>query len=362
MLKEHLYWLGFSLFSGIGPKKFHTLLKTFKSAKDAWFASEDALLIALGPALTKKFLIFRDQVDISSYGERLKKKDVWYVTLLDDEYPELLTTSINPPFVLYGKGEKSVLRRKLTLGVVGTRKITMYGRHVTELITRDLVAAGYVIVSGLAMGVDAVAHATTLAERGATIAVLGCGVDCCNPRVNQRLYEQIISSGGCVVSEFPLSQDPTIGSFPSRNRIIAGLSQAVVVTEGAEDSGALITAKDSFDNNRPVFAVPGPITSSLSRGPNALLKKGGRLVTGGEDVLKELGVRNSELKMKESQIVGDTQDEQRIIDLLKNEELSFDELRNKGSFDTAKLNMVLSLMEMKGYISFAEGSKYCLKQ
>lgn len=360
-MNEDLYWLGFSVFPGIGPKKFAQLLSAFGTAKNAWNAKEKEFEAVVKPAITKKFLAFKNEFFIESYQRELGKKEVWFVILTDNEYPKLLKEIENPPFVLYGKGDVSVLSLQKTIGIVGTRKITSYGRQVTEMITAEMVSAGYCIVSGLAMGVDAVAHKTAIENNGKTIAVLGCGVDCCNPRVNESLYRQIISSGSCVVSEFPLSQEPTVGSFPSRNRIIAGLSQAVIVTEGAVDSGALITASDALKNNRPVFAIPGPITSSLSKGPNSLIGKGAKLVTSGSDILDELGVKGAKGdKGDKGKITAETEEEQGVIDALESDELSFDELSARLSYPSARLNSLLSVMEMKGMIGKSESGNYLL--
>jgi DNA processing protein len=241
------------------------------------------------------------------------------------------------------------------VAIVGTRKITAYGRQVTEMFTQELVDAGCIIVSGLALGVDAVAHKATLDAGGKTIAVLGCGVDCCYPSTNSRLYDEIIEKGGAIVSEYGLGVPPNQGSFPSRNRIIAGLSQGVLVTEGAVDSGSLITANDAFDNNRPVFAVPGPITSTLSKGPYELIQKGGMLVTSGREVLETLKIKSIRGIKGIKSIKGDTQEEQVIIDLLSEQELDFDEIVKKTKIQSSKVGGLLSMMELKGMIKSSEG-------
>lgn len=363
-MEERDYWLGFSVFPGVGPKRFQALLTYFSTVKDAWNASESELKESgLGEQLSEKFIAFRSNFSLESYLKKLEQKSISYLTFLDKEYPMLLQESHNPPFVLFMKGEFDFndSQNQMTVGIVGTRRITSYGRQVTEMITESLVDAGCVIVSGLAMGVDAVTHQTTLNCNGKTIAVLGCGVDCCNPSTNQRLYDEIIVKGGAVISEFPLEQAPTKGSFPSRNRIIAGLSKAIIVTEGAEDSGALITAQDAFTNNRKVFAVPGPITSSLSKGPNSLFSKGAQVVTSGQDVLRELGI-NSRItnKKRKDTVKGDTAEEQKILDLLQNETMHFDELVRKSELSPAIIGTLLSLMEMKGLVRNTESSTYIL--
>ncbi|MEK7605658.1 MAG: DNA-processing protein DprA [Patescibacteria group bacterium] len=362
-MSERDYWLGFSLCEGIGPKRFDQLLKAFGSAKDAWHASEADIVGVIGRVFAVKVAAFRSTFDGDTYLKKLEKAKAWFVILNEDSYPELLNRSHNPPFVLFGIGSKDLLRHSQTIGIVGTRKVTTYGRQVTEMITSTLVQADYCVVSGLAMGVDALAHATALNNGGKTIAVLGCGVDCCSPAENYQLYKEIITSGNTVVSEYPLSMPPTPGSFPSRNRIIAGLSQAVIVTEGAADSGALITARDSFTDNRPVFAVPGPITSSLSSGPNSLLQKGGKLVTSGEDILCELGVKGDKRDkgVKSGAIKGETREEQKVIDLLSNELMNFDEIAKRLKMKSSDIGVLLSIMEMKGFIVRSDRGDYQLK-
>lgn len=359
-MEERLYWLGFSVFPNIGPGRFSKLLEYFGSAKNAWKSPKKDLQNAIGELIGEKFDRFRSKFSIEDYVEKLKKNDASFLILTDKEYPQLLKQIPNPPFVLYYRGSMNDTR---TIAVVGSRKMTSYGTEVTKLITQELVLSGFTIISGLALGVDAFAHKTTLENGGKTIAVLGCGVDCCYPQENQRLYDQILESGGAIVSEFPLSQLPNKGTFPSRNRIISGLSLGIVVTEGAEDSGSLITADYAFKQNRKVFAVPGPITSGLSKGPYKLIEKGAKLVTKGEDILKEFQISNFQyprLHLPEQssgqaisnkkKIKGATKEEQKILDLLVNEPLSYDELVRKSKMNSSEVGSLLSIMEIKGLI------------
>ncbi len=370
-MQEKSYWLGFSSFSGIGPGKFVKLLNEFGTAEKAWKADLSSLEKVLGKALTPQFIDFRDKFSISDYEKRLKKVGVSFLILTDKDYPKLLSQIKKPPFILYVKGEFSFnsAENLKTIAVVGTRRITEYGKQVTESLTTDLVNNGFVTVSGLALGVDATAHKATIANKGRTIAVLGCGVDCCYPRENQRIYTNILESGGAIVSEYPLGEPPSKGSFPSRNRIISGLSQGVIVTEGAADSGALYTATDAFENNRPVFAVPGPITSSLSKGPHSLIAKGAKLISGAEEILAELRITHSAGSGQANQesgfgsiksIKGSTKDEQKIIDILQNENMHFDQIVKLTKIDSSKLGSILSLMEMKGLIRSLGASDFCL--
>lgn len=287
---EKLYWLGFSAFPGIGPHRFRLLLEYFKSAQSAWNVSSLELRsIGLAEKLTQSFVEFRKSFSPEKYFESLIKKNISPVASCEKEYPSLLKEIAGPPIILYVRGDLNLLKKiPNPVAVVGTRRITSYGRAVTEQITRGLCESGCTIVSGLAYGVDTVAHKTAIEGNGKTIAVLGCGVDIIHPVSNHSLYWQIVKEYGVVISEFPPGKYAEKGMFPSRNRIISGLSLGVVVTEGAQDSGALITARYAAEQGREVFAVPGPITSSLSKGPMMLLKNGAKLTTDAQDILEEL--------------------------------------------------------------------------
>ncbi|OGH13620.1 MAG: DNA protecting protein DprA [Candidatus Levybacteria bacterium RIFCSPLOWO2_02_FULL_37_10] len=363
-MDERNYWLGFSVFSGIGPFKFKKILEDFGTAKKAWDSSDIKIKKNLGESLGIKFVDFRSQFSIENYLKSLKKENVWFLTFEDKHYPNLLSKIKNPPFVLYGRGipfekwnEEEINR---TIAVVGTRKTTQYGREVTRILASQLSQAGFTIVSGLAIGVDAISHKTALENGNKTIAVLGCGVDCCNPSENLSLYKRIIEEGGAVISELPLSHPPTKGSFPARNRIIAGLSIGVLVTEGAEDSGSLITANYAFELGRKVFAVPGPITSSLSKGPFRLIQKGAKLVTTPQDIIDELGIKNHELRIGKikTKIAVETKEEKKILEILENEALHFDEIVRKSQLDSSKIGSLLSIMEIKGLVKTTDGGFY----
>ncbi|RJQ37284.1 DNA-protecting protein DprA [Candidatus Microgenomates bacterium] len=383
-MDERFYYLAFSSFPGIGPVKFNALVNYFGNAKDAWLAKRNDLKNIIGEVLSEKFEEFRSTFSLDNYRRILLREGVSFLIHSDEQYPKLLKEIKNPPIVLYVKGNTDVIARRETtkqspskeiaapatkvgarndnmvIAVVGTRKITQYGREVTAFLTADLVNAKFTIVSGLALGVDAVAHKITLENKGKTIAVLGSGVDLCYPSANKFLYQSIIENGGAVVSEFPVGQLPTQGSFPSRNRIIAGLSMGVLVTEGAMDSGALITADYAIKNNRKVFAVPGPITSSLSKGPYKLISRGAKLVTNAEDILTELNFQFSNPNFQinnKSKKNSKTEDknEQKILEILENEGLHFDEIVRRLKFGPSKTGSILSVMEIKGLIKSKDG-------
>lgn len=354
MDKETKHWLAFSVFPGIGPVRFKLLVGHFGSAKAAWDAPLGALKsTGLGDALSEKFDQFRKTFDLDGYINQLEKLHVAVLTLQDTKYPKLLKQIPDAPFLLYVRGKRGdkPLNLERTIAVVGTRKITKYGVDVTQRIVEGLVAYGFTIVSGLAYGVDAVAHQSALDAGGQTIAVLGCGIDIIAPPSNARLYQAIAEGGhGAIVSEMPLGLRPNKGLFPARNRIISGLSLGVVVTEGAQDSGSLITARNAAEQGREVFAVPGPITSPYSRGPAKLLKSGAKLVESVDDIIEELGIEKTVRHKDGKTARGDTKEEQKILDILRDRQMHIDELVRSTDLTIGVVAATLTVLEMKGVV------------
>jgi len=291
-LEEKKYWIAFSVFEGIGPVRFKLLKDYFGSAKNVFEASEKNLKeTGLSEKIINNFLDFRQSFDFSSYLLRLDRLGINVLAYDEENYPKLLKNIEDKPIVIYAKTKKkndfSIFDRK-TIAVVGTRRITAYGKQVTAMLAKGLVEKGWVIVSGLARGVDRVAHETTICNKGLTVAVLGCGLEMVYPSEHRQLAEKIIESGGMLISEFPPGTPMAAKNFPLRNRIISGMSLGVVVTEAAEKSGSLITASCAAQQGREVFAVPGPINSPLSQGTAQLIKKGAKLVSNINDIIEEL--------------------------------------------------------------------------
>lgn len=381
---DRIFYLPFSQFSGIGPHRFNSLIKHFGSAKKAYSAKQNELARIIGETRAEKFDEFRKNFNIKGYERFLKNKKISYVCFSDKEYPSLLKKIPNPPILLYIKGNLRLLgdmsslaselasaqtstrtrsytppRYSGSIAIVGTRKMTSYGQEVTDKFASDLAMSGFIIVSGMAIGVDGQAHKACLEAGGKTIAVLGNGADLPFPEANKYLYDKIINGGGAVVSEFPPGEPPSKGTFPSRNRIIAGLSQAVLVTQGAEDSGSVITANFAIKFGRPVFAVPGPITSSLSKGPNDLIRKGAKLVFDPADILQELGIKNRQLRNGTKMFDNLNKDERKIVELLGQETLQFDQIVNLLKIKASKAATMLSMMEINGVIKNS-GGEYSL--
>ncbi len=351
--------LGFSLFDGIGPKKYLMLIKKFGSAKDAWEKLDHSNVKDAGMSenLFQKFENFRKEFDPNFYLEKLKKTKVTFVSFEDPQYPGQLKDLDAPPIGIFCKGNLDLLSSIHNIGVVGARKITSYGKSVTESIVTELVGNYMVIVSGLALGVDATAHKTALANKGSTIAVLGCGVDCVSPSENQDLYEKILDNNGLILSEYSLGMPPSKGSFPARNRIIAALSLGVLITEAAEDSGSLITAGEALKLGRKVFAVPGPITSQMSRGSLKLLKEGAKLVSSGEDILDSFQVKTQKAKGKieRQKLKSLNAEEKKIVELLEIENQDLDALSKQTKIPIYKLLGIVTKLELSGILKNTNG-------
>ncbi|MDD5295073.1 MAG: DNA-processing protein DprA, partial [Patescibacteria group bacterium] len=278
------YWVALNKFQKFGPIRFKKLLKYFLPEdgrlENAFRAGLPELLKAgVEENIAEEFIATRREIDPDRLIAKIIKEDIKIMAITDKSYPALLNEIYNPPPLIYYKGELD-LKNDFTLAVVGTRKFTAYGEQITDYLVKDLAANGLTIASGLALGIDSLAHLATLATGGKTIAVLGSGLDRENiyPSQNRYLADKIIASGGAIMSELPLGTPPLRHNFPQRNRLISGLSLGTLVIEAGEKSGALITAAYALEQNREVFAVPGHIHSPVSAGPNKLIKEGAKVV------------------------------------------------------------------------------------
>ncbi|MDO8507776.1 MAG: DNA-processing protein DprA [bacterium] len=304
----------------------------------------------------EKLLKERQAIDPDVLVESLQRLDIKALTILDDNYPKLLKEIFSPPVVLYYRGNIDVLSAP-SIAVVGSRKITTYGKNATEKIVSGLAQAGYVVVSGMALGVDTFVHETTLLEQGKTVAVLGCGLDKPYPVTNTNLFKKIIESGGVVISEYMPGKPPLKQHFPARNRIISGLSQGILVVEANIRSGALITARDALEQNRDVFAIPGPIFGESSSGTNKLLKMGANLITEAEDIFEFYGhtAKNGTVKSKPS-----NENEAAVFGILEDGEKHIDEIIKGSGKESQLIISTLTLMEIKGKVKNLGGMVYIL--
>jgi len=357
---EKKFFNSFNLINGIGPIAFKKLLAYFGSLRNAWLAkAEDFIQAGLEPALIEQIKRKRNQINPDFEMEKLRKEKIGIITLADENYPELLKEIYSPPALIYFKGE-IIPEDKQSIGIVGTRKLSVYGSQITPLITADLVEAGLTIVSGLAKGIDTLAHSAALKVGGRTIAVLGSGLDSRSvyPVENRNLAEEI-SQNGALISEFPFGAQPLAGHFPQRNRIISGLSLGVLVIEAPEKSGAIITANNALEQNREVFAIPGHIFSQNSLGTNNLIKMGAKLVTHTNDILQELNLPSLVNKNKKNEKKNPAdENESMIINFLSQEPVHIDKIINQTKLSPSTINSCLALMEIKGMVRNLGGNNY----
>ncbi|MCX7880971.1 MAG: DNA-processing protein DprA [Patescibacteria group bacterium] len=361
-MNEEFYYLAFSWFLGIGPMRFSALVNAFGSAKKAYLAEKELLVKILGQKLTEKFIQFRKSFNPEKKWQELEKKNIKIISLISDYYPEKLRQITDPPICLFAKGDTNLFidKKRPTLAIVGTRQPTPYGEQIAKKFSSELTKADFIIVSGMAIGIDTVSHWAAIKSQGKTIAVLGCGVDVIYPAVNRRLYGEIVNEKGVVVSEFPPGQLVAKGLFIARNRIIAGLSDGVLIVEGAKDSGALITAKFAAEQGREVFAPPAPLTSEMSQAPNLLLKQGAKLVTGVEDIFEELNIKI--IPQKKQEIEKKLSEKERLIfAALQKEPLFIDEIVLATGMTINEVLNTVSLLEIKKIIEKNSQSKYQIK-
>lgn len=359
-MKNISYLLALHSIDGLGPIRLKALVDYFKDPKLAWEADVGRIREIGVPQNVVQLLVeARKKLDPPEYAESIKQMGIKWLTIFDDTYPKLLSQIYDPPTILYYKGEIQKGDEK-AIAVVGTRKMTGYGKVVTEQFSRALVLYGLTIVSGLARGVDSEAHKIAIDASGRTLAVLGGGLNHIFPPENTPLAEKIADGFGAVISEFPPNYPSLPGNFPARNRIISGLSLAVLVTEAAEDSGSLITARYALEQGRDVFAVPGPITSTLSKGPIDLIKEGARAVFSAEEILEELGinkVQSAKFKVQTELVLSEA--EKKILDCLENETMHIDEICRRLNLSAAQTSAFLLKMEISGLVQNLGSGTYC---
>lgn len=282
-------WIALNMTPGVGPRAATKLLERFGSADAVFHGRRSELESLRMKPETIESLIKRDLHERAEQElDRVKSIGGDILILDDGSYPALLREIDDPPPVLYVKGDWQACFDQPGVGVIGSRMCSTYGENASEMLSRDLASRGITIISGLARGIDAAAHRGAMRGQGRTIAVMGTGIDAVYPRENTKLVREIIDSGGCLVSQFPLGTPPLKDNFPYRNRIISGLSLGVLIVEASERSGSLITARLASEQNREVMAVPGNITSGNSFGTNYLIKSGAKLVQQWQDVVAEL--------------------------------------------------------------------------
>ena len=356
-MDDKKFWIGFNLIKGIGAVRMQGLLAYFGDLESAWRSSQAELAEAgLGLKVIERVVQARESVDLDKVWEKIEKQGIKILTWQDETYPQRLKEIDQPPPVLYIRGEY-LPDDLFAVSIVGTRRVTPYGRQITEELASFLAANGMTVISGLARGVDVIAHQTSLKAGGRTIGILGSGVDRIYPPEHRALAEQIMERGA-IISDYPPGTPPDASNFPPRNRIISGLSLAVVVIEAGETSGALITAEFAAEQGREVFAVPGSILAPQSKGTNKLIQQGALPLLGVTDLMQALDITRMGGQKSARKIMPSDATEAKLLSVLGSEPLHVDEIRNQSDLPIEKVSAALALMELKGIVRQVGGMKY----
>ena len=342
--------------------RYKKLTSYFSDISKVWEAElTDLIRAGLDDTIAHEFLTWRETTDHEKILENLRRENITTISLGEPGYPELLSHISDPPHTLFIRG--SLPKHDLpSIAIVGTRHHTTYGKQVTEDLSYELARKGLGIVSGLALGIDGIAHEAALKAQGITIAVLGSGIDRTTvyPASHQNLAERIIFQGGAIISEYPPGFRPTTYSFPARNRIVAGLTLGTLVTEAPLESGALITTRCALDYNREVMAVPHPITSEAGQGANKLIQRGAALITCAEDVLEVLNIKNIKELIDNRSTLPATPTEATILQTLSKEPVHIDVIIKLTGLSSAIVMSTMTLMEMKGRVRNTGGMMYII--
>jgi DNA processing protein len=362
--KEIFFWLALKRIPGIGNVIYKRLIEKFHTPEGVFQATPAELKEIEGirpktiEAITNNF---RDEEWVNRELDRVEKLGIKILTINDRLYPQILKNIYDPPPILYVKG-KIKEEDRLSISIVGSRGASAYGKDITYRLTRALTQQGFTIVSGLARGIDTFAHKGALKAGGRTLAVLGSGIDVIYPWENRHLSEEI-SENGAVISEFALGTPPEAANFPSRNRIISGLSLGTVIIEASFRSGSLITARLALEQGREVFAVPGNVDSHWSKGTNRLIKEGAKLVTEPEDIIEEIlpqyefseRIENSN---KVSELKNITPESKKILDLIEVNPTHIDTLIQKSGLSSSQVSSILLDLELKGVVKQLKGKMF----
>ncbi len=355
------YWIALTMLPDVGPVSAKKLLAAFGTPERIFGARIDELtgVESIGINKAKSIGTFSSWKDAENHAKLIQEKGIAAVNFESPSYPEMLRVIDHAPLLLYMNGAV-VPQDRFAISVVGSRKLSPYGASVAETIAADLASFGFTVVSGLARGIDSLAHKAALRAGGRTIAVLGSGVDVPYPPENKTLMEKIAASGS-VVSEFPPGSPPDKDNFPRRNRIISGLSLGVVIVEATSDSGALITARYAMDQGREVFAIPGNITSAHSAGPNELIRKGATLIRHANDIVEELApVLKGFIRSVEKVTIDITDEERGLCSYLSGEPKQVDDISRESGLPASKVLGVLLGLEMKGAVKQITGKRFYL--
>jgi DNA processing protein len=368
-LDGSLSWLALALTPGLASRLSARVLRKVGSPDGVFRASRAELESCNLPAQVAQAIVKKEsfkRAEKELDGVR-KIANCRLLNWTEPEYPQTLLQIYDPPVLLYVRGDVQVLNLP-SLGIVGTRRPTLYGTQMAQRLGRDLAARGLVIASGLARGIDAIGHQGALDANGRAIGVLGTGIDVCYPKENRKLYEKVLERGA-IISEFPLRTHPAPENFPVRNRIVAGMPLGVVVIEGAQYSGSLITARLAMEFGREVFGVPGNVTQPVSFAPNLLIKQGAKLVTNAEDVIEELPTPVRAALVQAEQPEAEQRNllaaaslngsEKKLYELLSADEPKhIDDIVERSGLNSSEVLATLFNLEMKGIIRQLPGKQF----
>lgn len=356
--EEKKYLISLAKISEIGPIRYQKIIKHFQKLENFWLANLKEIISAgIDFKTAEKIIEKRKKIDPNAEIQKTEKLKIKILEINESNYPRLLKEIPHPPYMIQILGDLD-LEKDFPLAIVGTRKPSAYGKQVTAQLSEQLAQSGLTIVSGLALGVDALAHQGAVSAKRKTVGVLGCGLDQIYPRTNYFLAQEILKIGGAIISEFPLGTPPYKSNFPRRNRIISGLSLGVLVIEAALKSGALITAKYALEQNREVFAVPGSIYNPNSVGPNFLIKQGAATVQNAQDILEALNLFKANDFQSACQILPESEAEKRIFEILGFEAISVDKIIRLSMLNISTVNSTLAMMEIKGLIKNLGAQNY----
>ncbi len=357
--KELQFWVGFNIVPGIGRVKFSQIEDYFGKLENAWQASPaDFKQAGLDNGTIKAIELCRKQTDLNAEMEKIERSGVKAITYHEAEYPARLKEIYDYPPLIYVRGEITG-QDEWCIAVVGTRGATVYGRQVAEDMVSCLAQNKITVISGLARGIDTVAHRRTLEAGGRTIAILACGLDTIYPGENVNLARNIISQGA-LISEYAMGTKPKPDNFPRRNRIMSGMSLGVLVIEADESSGAMITAHMALEQNREVFAIPGSILSPMSRGTNRLIQEGAKLVRNCTDILEELNLTVSTRQLEMKEIIPASDTEALLLKQLGTEPTHIDQVCRNSGLPVSTVSSTLAIMELKGMVRQISAMNYVL--
>jgi DNA processing protein len=359
---ELALWLALTRIKGLGCISFKKLASHFADPTQSLSATaaELSAIEGIDRKAVDGLLAFTQWDEVEQEVQRAEEAGVKIIPFGSAVYPARLRSIADPPPCLYVKGE---IRREddKAVAVIGTRSASHYGRRVARDLCRGLASLGFTVISGMARGIDGVAHDEALNAGGRTIAVLGSGVDRAYPPEHRKLYHRI-SENGAVISELPLGAPPLAFNFPARNRLISGLSAGVVVVEATEKSGSLITAAIALEQGREVFAVPGEVGSSRSRGGHRLIRQGAKLVENVDDILEEIApqlvARDRQPAALRTLPVDAQPETHKIFDLLQERSLHIDEVIEASGFSASRVSQILLELELQGFLKQLPGNRY----